>query len=252
MNCVEVQQVLPELGGSQNQEVENHLKSCHLCSDLVSDLEHIAHEAQFLAETEDPPQRVWVRIAAELRAEGIIRETESSPVRPVIVPQATRRWNAWWLVPLAAALVVAGSVFISRTPTSQPTQQAQQVQPSTAAPGQPSTEVAAGKPVVTPAPRLSRPADDATAVAVSKAPVMIPFPRGESDQDDQQLLDEMSQKAPMMRAAYENEMRTVNSYIRDAEAYALEHPGDDDARRHLMDAYEQKSILYQLALDHVQ
>ena len=56
----------------------------------------------------------------------------------------------------------------------------------------------------------------------------------------------------MMRAAYENEMLTVNSYIRDAETYAREHPGDDDARRHLMDAYEQKSILYQLALDHVQ
>jgi len=31
-----------------------------------------------------------------------------------------------------------------------------------------------------------------------------------------------------------------------------QHPEDEDARQHLMDAYEQKAMLYQMALDHVQ
>jgi hypothetical protein len=44
----------------------------------------------------------------------------------------------------------------------------------------------------------------------------------------------------------------VNSYIRDAEAYAQQNPGDADARQQVMDAYQQKSMLYQMALDHVQ
>ena len=56
----------------------------------------------------------------------------------------------------------------------------------------------------------------------------------------------------MMRATYENELQSVNSYIRDASAYARENPADEDARKHLMDAYEQKTMLYQMALDHVQ
>jgi len=87
--------------------------------------------------------------------------------------------------------------------------------------------------------------------AVKKPPVMIPLPKN-SDREDQQFLDEVSRNAPMMRAAYENQLHSVNSYIRDAQAYAEQNPGDDDARQHLMDAYDQKSMLYQMALDHVQ
>jgi hypothetical protein len=70
--------------------------------------------------------------------------------------------------------------------------------------------------------------------------------------EDQQLLDEVQQSAPMMRATYENELRSVNSYIRDARAYADQNPSDEDARRQVQDAYEQKQMVYQLALEHVQ
>jgi hypothetical protein len=86
---------------------------------------------------------------------------------------------------------------------------------------------------------------------VKKPAVMIPLPKN-SDREDQQFLDEVSRNAPMMRAAYESQLHSVNSYIRDAQAYAEQNPGDDDARQHLMDAYDQKSMLYQMALDHVQ
>src|SRR5882724_3304421 len=101
MNCADVQQVLPEIiDGSQGTEFQAHLKSCPVCSELVSDLALIASEARQLAETDEPAPRVWVKIAAELRAEGIIREPGAASARPVLVRSSARRWNAWWLVPV--------------------------------------------------------------------------------------------------------------------------------------------------------
>ncbi len=242
MNCADVQQVLPEImDGSPNGEFQTHLKSCPACAELVSDLELIASEARQLAATDEPAPRVWVRIAAELRAEGIIREPEVASARPVLVPSAGRRWNAWWLVPVAAAVVAAGSYVVKSKPAPQVA-----TNPAVVAP-QPAPQVAQERPVA------SRPASQLA--AENKPPIVIPFPKeapNSSDQNDQQLLDEMSQRAPMMRATYENELRSVNSYIRDARAYAEQNPGDEDARKHLMDAYEQKAMLYQMALDHVQ
>jgi len=238
MNCAEVQRVLPEIvDGSGDHEYQAHLKSCPECSELVSELGLIASESRQLADLNEPADRVWVRIAAELRAEGIIREPEAAPARPVLVPNAGRRWNAWWLVPVAAALVAAGSYVIKPKPT--PT--------------------VAEKPVVV----APQPAQDTPAVAqstpeqakVAKSPVILPFPTDNSiasERDDQEFLKEVSRSAPMMRATYENQLRTVNSYIRDAQSYADQNPGDEDARQHLMDAFEQKSMLYQMALDNVQ
>ena len=55
-----------------------------------------------------------------------------------------------------------------------------------------------------------------------------------------------------MKAEYESQLRAVNSYIHDAEAYLKQNPGDEDARQHVMAAYEQKAMLYQMALDHIQ
>lgn len=240
MNCADVRQVLPEIvDGSQNTEFQAHLKSCPVCAELVSDLELIASEARQLAETDEPAPRVWVKIAAQMRAEGIIREQE--PARPDLVPGTGRRWNTWWLIPVAAALLAAGAYWITPRPAPPVAQER-----AVAAP-QPAPQVAQEKAVA------SRPAPQVT--AEKKPPVHIPFPNETpsfSEQDDQQFLEEVSRQAPMMRATYENELRSVNSYIRDARAYADQNPGDEDARQHLMDAYQQKSMLYQMALDHVQ
>ncbi len=242
MNCADVQHVLPEImDGGQNTEFLAHLKSCPGCSELVSDLELIASESRQLAEADEPAPRVWVKIAAELRAEGIIREPEVAPARPVRVPNTGRRWNAWWLVPVAAALLAAGAYVIKPKPAPQMAENPVVVAP------QPAPQVAQQQPPVA--------ARGVTQVATDKKPpILLLFPKEapNSDKDDQQFLDEMSRHAPMMRATYENQLRTVNSYIRDAEAYALQNPGDEDARRQVMDAYQQKSMLYQMALDHVQ
>ncbi len=218
MTCADVQRVLPEMmEGGQNSEIQAHLATCNLCSELVSDLEFIASEARKLADSEEPSPRVWLGIANELRAEGLIREPGLPARRPVLAPAAARWWRNWWLVPVAAALLVAGSYMLKPKPAGEV---ATQKNPDITVP-QPIT------------------------VAKSKAAPA-------TSAEDQQLLDEVSQRAPMMKATYENELRSVNSYIRDAQVYAQQNPQDEDARQQVMDAYQQKAMLYQMALDHIQ
>ncbi|MGA7293734.1 MAG: anti-sigma factor, partial [Terriglobales bacterium] len=119
MTCSDVQRLLPEMFDGDADEalppaVEIHLQSCLECSDLVSDLRVITTGARELAATDEPSPRVWARIAAELRAEGLIREPEPVAVRPVLVPsKSPRRWNSWWLAPVMASLLVVGSYVVS-------------------------------------------------------------------------------------------------------------------------------------------
>lgn len=248
MNCDEIQRILPEVPeDAQDAEFGAHLKSCPACSELVAELQAISTGAMQLSALEEPPPRVWLRIAAELRAEGIIREPEVA--RPS--PAASRRgWKAWWLVPVAAALLAGASYVVSHKSASTV---AQQNPPAVQAPAP--AESASQAPV-TQAPVAQTPA---TTVAQSVPPkasvrqkdgdrVVEPPPSA----DDQQFLSEVSQRAPSMRAAYEDQLRSVNAYIRAAQAYLDRNPDDEEARQHLMEAYQQKALLYQLALDHIQ
>jgi hypothetical protein len=68
------------------------------------------------------------------------------------------------------------------------------------------------------------------------------------DSSDQQLLAEVSAINPAMRATYEKSLRSVNSYISDARRSVEANPSDDDAREQLMQAYEQKAALYEMAM----
>lgn len=246
MNCSEIQQALPELiEGSEKENIEYqaHLKMCPDCSELLSDLELIASESRQLAEADEPPQRVWVKIAAELRAEGIIREPEVAPARPVLVPSTRRRWNAWWLVPVAAALVAAGSYMLKPKPAGP----VARVEVPASVSNPPTSATAPETPV-------SKPKQ--TQIASSK-PARSNDANGPDDHapmmtvgtEDQRFLDGV---APEMRSAFEKQLRAVDSYIHDAQAYLDKHPDDEDAREHLMEAKEQKEMLYQMALDHVQ
>jgi hypothetical protein len=53
----------------------------------------------------------------------------------------------------------------------------------------------------------------------------------------------------MMRAAYESNLKDVNNYIRDAQESVNADPNDEEAQQALMDAYGQKSMIYEMALD---
>lgn len=67
--------------------------------------------------------------------------------------------------------------------------------------------------------------------------------------DDQQLLDAVGSRSPAVRAQYEADLQNVNSYIHDAEFSANADPNDEEVQQLLMDAYGQKAMLYELALD---
>ena len=67
--------------------------------------------------------------------------------------------------------------------------------------------------------------------------------------NDDDLLQEVSSDSPAMKPQYEENLRRVNESIRDAQGLVDQSPNDEDARRSLMDAYQQKSMLFEMAMD---
>ena len=67
------------------------------------------------------------------------------------------------------------------------------------------------------------------------------------DGNDQKLVSQVSQNNPDVGKAYEASLKEVNSYISDAEQAISDDPDDAAAHQHLMDAYEQKAMLYDMA-----
>jgi hypothetical protein len=79
-----------------------------------------------------------------------------------------------------------------------------------------------------------------------QASVAVPNTAGLNDDD---LMQEVAVNAPEMKTQYEENLRQVNESIRDAQGVVDESPNDEDARRSLMDAYQQKSMLFEMAMD---
>ncbi len=277
MKCSDVDRILPDIidgkrvGGSHDPEIQSHLRSCPDCSELVADLQLIASEARQLSDCEDPPDRVWVRLAADLRAEGLIRDQELASARPVVVPGRSRRWSLVWLAPVAAAILAGGSYVVSHqakpgitspvantTAQQTPAEVAPQAATSQAVAPQPNTQQAGTQQTAglqelphvappstsAPPPQAKQPDINASAEEVELSP---PTPG-----EDSQFLSEVSSRAPTMRVTYENQLRAVNNEIRETQAYISRNPGDVDARQHLLDVYQQKAMLYQMALDRIQ
>ena len=67
--------------------------------------------------------------------------------------------------------------------------------------------------------------------------------------NDDDLLLEIAQQSPDLKAQYADNLRRVNDYIRDAEGVVAANPNDDEARRSLMEAYQEKAMLFELAMD---
>lgn len=281
MTCAELQQVLPEIVDENwNAEQEKHLRTCSDCASVVSDLQLIAKEsrslqgseepsgrvwqfiqselnqedeelqsiaqqAQLLRESDEPSERVWNSIASALdayaadaetialaarelqgseepsprvwnsleialREEGLIRKAARE--RSLVAAFPRWRWQTAWLLPIAAALIV-GVGFRMHHDSVQP------------------KHFAVSKPVI-PLPDDSLPKADL-----------------ENADLDRQMLDEVASRAPDLRQRYENDLHNVNSYIRDAEQSLRANPNDEEAQQSLINAVEQRSMLYQLASD---
>jgi hypothetical protein len=209
MTCEEFRRVLPELGSGHRIDHDEHLELCCACSDLVADLNAISQEARLLQSSEDPSPWVWNSIEIALRQEGLIRQPQLEQSR-LISPALS--WRLRWLMALAATLLIVFGILIYQRGTGQP-QLAERPLP------------AAG--VVT--------ANLQSAEAMGG--------------EDLQLLKTVSERTPSMRDTYEADLRSVNAYIRDAEQSVKSNPNDEVAQQYLRSAYEQKAMVYEMALD---
>lgn len=213
MTCQEFQRVLPELEGGRSFEADEHLRMCSRCWDLVSDLDAITQLARSLQASDEPSPRVWNSIETTLRQEGLIRLTE--PGRPV------RLWAGWriqWLAPVAAALLLV-SGFVLRHQQGGPVQLTTRTVASSTLP-----------------------------MAIPAAGTIRHSESGKADVDEDQLLSIVATRAPGLRAGYASNLQAVNAYIRDAESSARENPNDEIAQQYLTNAYEQRAMVYEIAM----
>ena len=67
--------------------------------------------------------------------------------------------------------------------------------------------------------------------------------------NDDDLLQEVAEQSPALQAQYVDNLRRVNEYIQDAKNVVAANPNDEEARRSLLEAYQQKAMLFELAMD---
>lgn len=65
--------------------------------------------------------------------------------------------------------------------------------------------------------------------------------------EDRLLLAAVSKHSPERAASYKASLRDVNTYIHDAKRTLEQDPRDVSAREHLLQAYEQRAMLYEIA-----
>jgi hypothetical protein len=67
--------------------------------------------------------------------------------------------------------------------------------------------------------------------------------------NDADLLQEAAKQTPAMQAEFEEDLRRVNQYIHDARDVVAANPNDEEAHRSLLEAYQEKAMLFDLAMD---
>jgi hypothetical protein len=208
MNCQQFQETLPYIIESGGGgEDESHLQTCSSCASLVQDLRYIAEQAKLLLPMHDPNPRVWSNIEQSLKREGLLPEGRMPPLGH-IKKNSTSQTEAKSWTPLGWALALTAVILFAVVLINYKPRQLPQV-PLTA---------------------QNNAADPA-----------------QFNNDDQQLISQLSQHAPDVQGTYETSLRDVNAYIADAEQAAKSNPGDASAQALLQDAYEQKEMVYQMA-----
>src|ERR1700680_4562160 len=81
------------------------------------------------------------------------------------------------------------------------------------------------------------------------APVAVVSDLAIAGLNDDDLLLEVAQQSPAMKAEYADNLRRVNEYIQDARSEIAANPDDEEAPRGVMEAYQQKAMLFELAMD---
>jgi hypothetical protein len=216
MTCAEFQAALAYIidnGG--NAEQQEHLRQCAVCSDLVSDLKYIAEQAKLLVPMMDPSKKVWDGIKSTLEREGLVKDSARGGL---LGSTPLSRWGpANWLLPIAAALLVAVGLFYYQSRNG----------------GQQAS--------------LQDSSGNTVAASLPAAPLQF---AGMGDVQDQQVLSEVAAHVPALSQAYRRDLQRVNAYIADARTLVVSNPDDEESRQALMAAYQQKAMLYKMAMRH--
>lgn len=132
--------------------------------------------------------------------------------RPVVSSFGARWGAARWLVPAAAMLLLSVGIYVRRE--SQPDRL--EPEASVAVPGAVQTGL------------------------------------NQTGLNDEDLMQEVSANDPALKSQYQENLQRVNDSIREAQGLVDQSPNDAEARRSLMDAYQQKSMLFEMAMDRSQ
>jgi hypothetical protein len=99
--------------------------------------------------------------------------------------------------------------------------------------------------------RLHHPAIAGDNAPIARQNVAKPPTTAAVSGEDQQLLNTVASRPPAQRAKYRADLDDANAFIRDAQDAIRNNPNDVYRQQMLINAYEQKEMLYQLAVDHV-
>ena len=275
MTCEEFHQALPELGSGNSLERVAHLRSCSECAGLLADLNEIARQAKQLQASAEPDAQVWDSIETALKNEGLIRGDTSTEVLPHEAHSLEDEAHVHSCLPCA----------IVHSDLDEISQQARLLQES----DEPSPrvwnsiEIVLRNEGVIREPELERPRvrhasprwklawlvplaavaavilggvifegtqgwqNGRNAPVASVAPVV---PQGSAaNPEEEQMVKLVADRTPSLSAAYEADLKAVNDYIREAEGSAQANPRDEMAHQHLMSAYEQRAMLYEIAMN---
>ena len=211
MNCVDFQRVLPEVMESGGGTEETaHLHSCAICSDLVQDLKYIAEAARMLVPMQDPSPRVWESIEKSLEHEGLIRPSRGTVRLEPFLIPGARRGNLYGWAGISALALVAITMLVFN--------------------------------------RLHTPASVGES-GINITQGNIPTQAEVSD-DDKPLLSAVAQKNPAMGETYKKKLHNAEAYISEAKHSVQQNPGDAFARQQLMNAYQQRAVVYETAVSY--
>jgi len=272
MECKDVEAVLEQQGLSPlPPAAREHLADCLGCRALLADLSAIAVAAKRIPAEENPPERIWVSLRAQLETEGVIRkpEVDVEPVRA-----------SWWqgLTQLlrprslgmvgAAVLAVAGGLYYADHPTKTVGPRTATASTRAAAPSESpaKTETTAPAPVAAaqstisagniqreprPSRAASAPINKPSQIRESKGD-LLPSPSelasfGESaatlNQTERAMPSGNWANNAEVEAALRSNLHTLNEFIKECETRLKENPRDQLTQEYLNMALQQKAEL---------
>ncbi|HEX8813971.1 MAG TPA: hypothetical protein VF753_00570 [Terriglobales bacterium] len=268
MTCEEFQQILPELGSGSSTAKVAHLRSCSQCAGLLADLNEIARQSKQLQASDEPPGQVWQSIFTTLQDEGLIREKVEVPLAaPVyhVLGDAVHVRSCTRCAGVLADLDAISEQARLLKATEEPSprvwasieialrreglirdRQSEAVEAARATPSWSRWKLAWLVPL-------------AAAAALALGTLIFQHGDGvrnrivKTDPKQNVVTPEQQQMvalvAPEQRDAYEADLRAVDEYIQDAESSANANPGDAFAHQRLVSAYEQRAMMYEMAMN---